>query len=247
MKNIFAILIFFGLCTSSFAEKNNFFDEAKMLFEEEKYEESKFLFQRNIVYNPKNAESYLYLAKIFKTEENQEEEEKNLDTTLLLEPNNEGLGIQDSILRSDGSGRNFLHVKAGGSVKPITKESIEKREQFAYQDGQTVFKTAVKSMADVSAEIMVKNNLSSSDISWLVPHQANKRIIDATARRIGVGNDKVMINIEKYGNTTNGTIPLCLWEWENQLSKGDNIILAAFGGGFTWGSIYMKWAYDSQK
>ena len=141
----------------------------------------------------------------------------------------------------------FLHVKAGGSVKPITKESIEKREQFAYQDGQTVFKTAVKSMADVSAEIMEKNNLSSSDISWLVPHQANKRIIDATARRMGVGNDKVMINIEKYGNTTNGTIPLCLWEWENQLKKGDNIILAAFGGGFTWGSIYMKWAYDSQK
>ena len=163
----------------------------------------------------------------------------------ILEPNSEGLGIQDSILRSDGSGRNFLHVKAGGSVKPITKESIEKREQFAYQDGQTVFKTAVKSMADVSAEIMEKNNLSSSDISWLVPHQANKRIIDATARRMGVGNDKVMINIEKYGNTTNGTIPLCLWEWENQLRKGDNIILAAFGGGFTWGSIYMKWAYDS--
>ena len=163
----------------------------------------------------------------------------------ILEPNNEGLGIQDSILRSDGSGRNFLHVKAGGSVKPITKESIEKREQFAYQDGQTVFKTAVKSMADVSAEIMEKNNLSSSDISWLVPHQANKRIIDATARRMGVGNEKVMINIEKYGNTTNGTIPLCLWEWENQLRKGDNIILAAFGGGFTWGSIYMKWAYDS--
>ena len=140
---------------------------------------------------------------------------------------------------------NFTIQTRTGFERDSYKESIEKREQFAYQDGQTVFKTAVKSMADVSAEIMEKNNLNSSDISWLVPHQANKRIIDATARRMGVGNDKVMINIEKYGNTTNGTIPLCLWEWENQLKKGDNIILAAFGGGFTWGSIYLKWAYDS--
>ena len=116
-----------------------------------------------------------------------------------------------------------------------------------FQDGQTVFKAAVKSMADVSEEIMNRNNLTADDVEWLVPHQANKRIIDATARRMGVGEDKVMLNIQKYGNTTNGTIPLCLWEWEKQLNKGDNIILAAFGGGFTWGSIYLKWAYDSNK
>ncbi len=166
---------------------------------------------------------------------------------ILLEPSEEGLGIQDSILRSDGSGREFLHMKAGGSVKPASYATIDAKEHFVFQDGQPVFKAAVKSMADVSEEIMKKNNLEGDDVAWLVPHQANKRIIDATARRMGVGDDKVMLNIQKYGNTTNGTIPLCLWEWENQLNKGDNIILAAFGGGFTWGSIYLKWAYDSNK
>ena len=166
---------------------------------------------------------------------------------VLLEPSEDGLGIQDSILKSDGSGRAFLHLKAGGSVKPASYKTIDNKEHFIYQDGQPVFKAAVKGMADVSEEIMNKNNLTADDIAWLVPHQANKRIIDATARRMGVGSEKVMLNIEKYGNTTNGTIPLCLWEWESQLKKGDNLILAAFGGGFTWGSIYLKWAYDSNK
>jgi 3-oxoacyl-[acyl-carrier-protein] synthase-3 len=166
---------------------------------------------------------------------------------VLLEPNNDGLGIQDSILKSDGSGREFLHMKAGGSAKPASYKTIDAREHFVFQDGQPVFKAAVKNMADVSEEIMQRNNLAADDVAWLVPHQANKRIIDATARRMGVGDEKVMLNIQKYGNTTNGTIPLCLWEWENQLKKGDNIILAAFGGGFTWGSIYLKWAYDSKK
>lgn len=166
---------------------------------------------------------------------------------VMLESSNEGLGIQDAILRSDGSGKDFLHIKAGGSVKPASHLTVEAREHYVFQDGQPVFKAAVKSMADVSAEIMKKNNLNPNDVAWLVPHQANKRIIDATARRMGIGDDKVMLNIEKYGNTTNGTIPLCLWEWENQLNKGDNIILAAFGGGFTWGAIYLKWAYDSNK
>ena len=166
---------------------------------------------------------------------------------VLLEPNEDGLGIQDAILRSDGSGGEFLHLKAGGSVKPASHETIEAKEHFIFQDGQPVFKAAVKSMADVSEEIMTNNNLSADDVAWLVPHQANKRIIDATARRMGVENEKVMLNIEKYGNTTNATIPLCLWEWEHQLKKGDNIILAAFGGGFTWGSIFIKWAYDSKK
>lgn len=166
---------------------------------------------------------------------------------VLLEPSEEGLGIQDSILRSDGSGREFLHMKAGGSAKPASHKTVDNKEHFVFQDGQPVFKAAVKSMADVSEEIMQRNNLKAEDVAWLVPHQANKRIIDATARRMGVGDEKVMLNIQKYGNTTNGTIPLCLWEWENQLNKGDNIILAAFGGGFTWGSIYLKWAYDSNK
>ena len=166
---------------------------------------------------------------------------------VLMEPSKEGYGVQDSILKSDGSGGEFLHLKAGGSVKPASYQTIDNREHFVFQDGQPVFKAAVKSMADVSEEIMKRNKLNSDDVAWLVPHQANKRIIDATARRMGVGDKKVMLNIEKYGNTTNGTIPLCLWEWENQLKKGDNIILAAFGGGFTWGSIYMKWAYDSNK
>ncbi|MFN0255372.1 beta-ketoacyl-ACP synthase III [Pedobacter ureilyticus] len=163
----------------------------------------------------------------------------------LLEPNEEGLGVQDSILRSDGSGGKYLGMKAGGSVKPATHETIDANEHFAYQEGQTVFKFAVTNMADVAAEIMERNTLSADDVAWLVPHQANKRIIDATASRMGVSSDKVMVNIERYGNTTNGTIPLCLWEWEKQLKKGDNIILAAFGGGFTWGSVYLKWAYNS--
>ena len=166
---------------------------------------------------------------------------------VLLEPTKDGLGIQDSILKSDGSGIEFLHMKAGGSAKPASHATIDAKEHYIFQDGQPVFKAAVKSMADVSEEIMERNNLSADDVAWLVPHQANKRIIDATARRMGVGNEKVMLNIEKYGNTTNGTIPLCLWEWEGKLNKGDNIILAAFGGGFTWGSIFIKWAYDSNK
>ena len=166
---------------------------------------------------------------------------------VLLEPSNYNLGIQDCLLKSDGSGRAFLHMKAGGSAKPATHETIDAREHYVFQDGQPVFKAAVTSMADVSEEIMKRNNLSADDVAWLVPHQANQRIIDATARRMGVGDEKVMLNIEKYGNTTNGTIPLCLWEWEEKLKKGDNLILAAFGGGFTWGSIYVKWAYDSNK
>ena len=166
---------------------------------------------------------------------------------VLLEPTKDGLGIQDAILKSDGAGMEFLHMKAGGSAKPASHATIDAKEHYIFQDGQPVFKAAVKSMADVSAEIMERNNLSADDVAWLVPHQANKRIIDATARRMGVGNEKVMLNIEKYGNTTNGTIPLCLWEWESKLNKGDNIILAAFGGGFTWGSIFIKWAYDSNK
>lgn len=162
---------------------------------------------------------------------------------VLLEPDETGVGIIDSILKSDGSGRQFLHQKAGGSVKPATHQTVDAKEHYVYQEGQTVFKFAVKGMADVSAEIMERNNLTADDVAWLVPHQANKRIIDATANRMGVGPEKVMLNIERYGNTTNGTLPLCLWEYEPQLKKGDNIILAAFGGGFTWGAIYLKWAY----
>jgi 3-oxoacyl-[acyl-carrier-protein] synthase III len=162
---------------------------------------------------------------------------------VLLEPNTEGYGVIDSILKSDGSGRAFLHQKAGGSMKPATHETVDAHEHFAYQEGQAVFKFAVTNMADVAAEVMERNSLKADDIAWLVPHQANKRIIDATANRTGVSADKVIINIERYGNTTNGTIPLCLWEWEDKFKKGDNLILAAFGGGFTWGSIYLKWAY----
>ena len=165
---------------------------------------------------------------------------------VLLEPNKDGLGVQDSIMKSNGEGRHFLRMTGGGSYRPASKETIENKEHFIHQEGQTVFKFAVKGMADVSGEIMERNNLKGEDIAWLVPHQANKRIIDATANRMGVGMDKVMLNIQRYGNTTNGTIPLCLWEWENQLNKGDNLILAAFGGGFTWGSIYLKWAYDNK-
>lgn len=165
---------------------------------------------------------------------------------VLLEPTEEEVGIKDSILKSNGEGRHFLHMKAGGSVKPATAETVAAREHFVHQDGQTVFKFAVTNMADVSAEIMERNQLTADDISYLVPHQANKRIIDATANRMGVGPEKVMLNIQRYGNTTNGTIPLCLWEWESKLKKGDNLILAAFGGGFTWGAVYVKWAYDTE-
>ncbi len=165
---------------------------------------------------------------------------------VLLEPDTDGYGLIDSILRTDGSGRVHLHQKAGGSVKPATMETVMNKEHFVYQEGQYVFKFAVKNMADVAAEIMERNNLTADDISWLVPHQANKRIITATADRMSLPMEKVMMNIERFGNTTNGTLPLCLWEWENQLKKGDNIILAAFGGGFTWGSTYIKWAYDTK-
>ncbi len=164
---------------------------------------------------------------------------------LLLEPTTEPFGIMDSLLLSNGSGMPYLHMKAGGSVKPPSLETIAAKEHFIYQEGQAVFKFAVTKMADVSAEIMERNNLKADDVAWLVPHQANLRIIDATARRMGVGKEKVMINIDRYGNTTGATIPLCLWEWEGKMKKGDNIILAAFGGGFTWGSIWVKWAYDS--
>jgi 3-oxoacyl-[acyl-carrier-protein] synthase-3 len=162
---------------------------------------------------------------------------------VLLEPNEEGNGVIDSILKSDGSGRQYLHQKAGGSVRPASHETIDNHEHFVYQEGQAVFKFAVTNMSNVAAEIMDRNHLTADDVTWLVPHQANKRIIDATASRMGLGPEKVMVNIERYGNTTNGTIPLCLWEWESKLKKGDNIILAAFGGGFTWGSVYLKWAY----
>ncbi len=162
---------------------------------------------------------------------------------VLLEPNEEGNGVLDSILKSDGSGKAFLHMKAGGSAKPATVDTVLAREHYAYQEGQTVFKFAVKGMADVSYELMQRNNLTADDVAWLVPHQANLRIIDATASRMGLPKEKVMINIQKYGNTTAGTLPLCLWDWEKQLKKGDNIILAAFGGGFTWGATWLKWAY----
>jgi 3-oxoacyl-[acyl-carrier-protein] synthase-3 len=161
----------------------------------------------------------------------------------LLEPNYGGYGIIDSILKSDGSGIPFLNMKAGGSIKPASHATVDAREHYAYQEGKAVFKFAVTNMADVAAEVMERNHLTADDIAWLVPHQANKRIIDATAARTGVSEDKVIVNIERYGNTTNATIPLCLWEWESKFKKGDNLILAAFGGGFTWGSLYLKWAY----
>lgn len=164
---------------------------------------------------------------------------------ILLEPNEEGNGVVDSILRSDGSGRKYLIQPAGGSVNPPSHETVDKRMHYVHQEGKQVFKFAVTNMAEVSAEIMEKNNLSSDDVDWLVPHQANLRIIDATANRMGLPKEKVMINIQKYGNTTAGTLPLCLWDWESQLKKGDNIILSAFGGGFTWGAVYLKWAYNS--
>jgi 3-oxoacyl-[acyl-carrier-protein] synthase-3 len=163
---------------------------------------------------------------------------------VLLEPTTEDIGIIDSILRVDGVGRIHLHQKAGGSIKPASHETIDANEHFIYQEGQAVFKWAVSKMADVSEEVMQRNNLKADDIKWLVPHQANLRIIDATANRMKLDKDKVMINIEKFGNTTAATLPLCLWEWEPKLRKGDNIILTAFGAGFTWGATYLKWAYD---
>lgn len=166
---------------------------------------------------------------------------------ILLEPTEDEVGIMDYLLHVDGQGYKYLHMKAGGSLKPPSHETVDNREHYVYQEGQTVFKFAVSNMADISAEIMGKNNLTADDLAWLVPHQANMRIIEATARRMNLPKEKVMINIQRYGNTTAATIPLCLWEWENQLHKGDNIILSAFGGGFTWGAIYLKWAYDGNK
>jgi len=166
---------------------------------------------------------------------------------ILLEPNQEGFGVLDSILKSDGSGSHYLHMKAGGSKRPASVETVMAKEHYIYQDGQPVFKFAVKGMADVSAELLEKNHLTGDDIAWLVPHQANLRIIDATANRMGLPKEKVMINISKYGNTTAATIPLCLWNWENKLKKGEKIVLAAFGGGFTWGATLVKWAYNSNQ
>jgi 3-oxoacyl-[acyl-carrier-protein] synthase-3 len=162
---------------------------------------------------------------------------------VMLEPNAEGLGIYDTIMRSDAVGKELIYLKGGGSVNPPTHETIDQGLHHFYQDGRSVFKYAVTSMADVAAEIMERNNLNGDDIAYLVPHQANKRIIDATANRMGVGPEKVMLNIQKYGNTTAATIPLCLFDYESKLNKGDNLVLAAFGGGFTWGSVYLKWAY----
>lgn len=165
---------------------------------------------------------------------------------VLFEPNNEGLGFQDEYLRSDGIGREFLKIEAGGSLLPPSEETVKNEQHYVHQDGKTVFKYAVSGMADVSEKIMQRNNLTKEQIDWLVPHQANKRIIDATANRIDLDESKVMINIQKYGNTTSATLPLLLADFEQQLKKGDNLILASFGGGFTWGAIYLKWAYDTK-
>jgi 3-oxoacyl-[acyl-carrier-protein] synthase-3 len=164
---------------------------------------------------------------------------------VLLEPTTEDVGLMDSILKSDGGGESYLHMKAGGSRLPASADTVKAKQHFVYQEGSAVFKFAVTNMADVSAQIAEKNNLKAEDIAWLVPHQANKRIIDATASRVGISEDKVMMNIERYGNTTAGTIPLLLWDYEKKLKKGDNLILAAFGGGFTWGAVWVKWAYNS--
>ena len=166
---------------------------------------------------------------------------------VLLEPTNENIGIIDHIFGVDGSGVKYLHQKAGGSLKPASHETIDAHEHYIYQEGQTVFKYAVSKMADVSLEIMKKNNIEIKDLTWLVPHQANMRIIEATARKMGIDKNQVMINIQKYGNTTAASVPLCLWEWENQLKKGDNVILTAFGAGFTWGSAYIIWGYNGKK
>jgi 3-oxoacyl-[acyl-carrier-protein] synthase-3 len=165
---------------------------------------------------------------------------------VLIEPTEDNVGILDEKLQVDGSGRIHLHQKAGGSIKPATHETVDSREHYIYQEGQQVFKAAVAKMADVSVEIMNRNNIAPDELNWLVPHQANMRIIEATARRMGIKKEQVMINIQRYGNTTAATLPLCLWEWENQLSKGDNLIFATFGAGFTWGSIYLKWGYDGK-
>lgn len=162
----------------------------------------------------------------------------------LFEPNEEGLGVQDEYLRSDGIGRDSLKIDAGGSLLPASQKTLANKQQFVYQDGKTVFKFAVSNMADVSEEILKRNNLKGEDVQWLVPHQANKRIIDATARRMNLPEEKVMMNIHRYGNTTSGTLPLCLMDYESQLKKGDNLVFASFGGGFTWGAIYLKWAYN---
>lgn len=165
---------------------------------------------------------------------------------VLLEPTTEEYGIMDFIHKSDGSGVEYLHMKSGGSLSPASHRTVDAKEHYVFQEGVAVFKFAVTNMADYAAKLMKRNNLTGKDIAWLVPHQANKRILDATARRMGIDEDKVMMNIQKYGNTTGGTIPLCLWDFESRLKKGDNIILAAFGGGFTWGSVYIKWAYDGK-
>ena len=161
----------------------------------------------------------------------------------LFEPNTEGLGLQDEILKSDGIGRDYLKIDAGGSILPASEETVKNKQHYVFQDGKSVFKYAVSGMADVSEKIMQRNNLTHDDENWLVAHQANKRIIDATSSRLGLPDEKVMMNIHKYGNTTAGTLPLLLWDYEKQLKKGQNLIFAAFGGGFTWGSIYLKWAY----
>ena len=166
---------------------------------------------------------------------------------VLLEPSTDGYGVLDQVLRTDGTGEQFLYQKAGGSRRPPTAETVANKEHYIYQEGATVFKFAVTKMADVAAEVMERNHLSREQVAWLVPHQANKRIIDATANRMGVGPEKVMMNIHRYGNTTSATIPLCLSDYESQLHKGDNLIFAAFGGGFTWGALYVKWAYDSPR
>ncbi len=165
---------------------------------------------------------------------------------VLLEPTFEDIGLKDSILRSDGFGRVYLHMKAGGSVNPSSHETIDNREHYIYQDGPVVYKNAVSKMADVAVEVMERNGITSETLDWLVPHQANMRIIEGTAQRMGLDKSKVMINIHRYGNTTDATLPLCLWEWEEQLKKGDDIILAAFGAGFTWGALYLKWGYNGK-
>lgn len=165
---------------------------------------------------------------------------------VLFEPNNEGLGFQDEIMKSDGIGRDFLKMDAGGSILPPSAQTVENKQHYIFQDGKQVYKYAVTGMADVSEKIMQRNNLTEKDVDWLVAHQANKRIIDATSSRMGVDDSKVLINIERYGNTTSATLPLLLSDYEKKLKKGDNLIFAAFGGGFTWGSIYLKWAYDTK-
>lgn len=166
---------------------------------------------------------------------------------VLLEPNTDGYGVIDAVLKSDGHGREFLNMKAGGSAKPASHATVDAREHYVFQEGKTVFKYAVSNMSEAARSVMERNHLTANDVTWLVPHQANLRIISATAEYMGVPEEKIMINISRYGNTTAGTIPLCLWDWESKLKKGDNLVLAAFGGGFTWGACYIKWAYDGQE